>query len=368
MHRFRIAPAAAMLIITALALAACGSAAGPATPGVATASQATPVVTASTPSASLAETPTATSPGSPAASTGSAGVPVPGERIAFGVKAADRTSNIFSQLPDGSDLRQLTTGAGNHLCAAFSADAREIAYCADASGAFEIWTMQADGTKQAQLTKLGGRALFPDISPDGTRIVFGGTEGSDPQNEIYLVDAATGSGLVALTSCANGKSGCANDYPEWSPDGKQIVFAHQDDYDGTNGINQQVWVMNSDGSHAHAVTTGADPKDQLPTWNPGGKSIAYASGMPDNEGIWVVDAQGKSPRQLTGCVHGAPTPCAAGSDFGPVWSPDGATIAFLRSYAAVGSDDRPIFLMHADGTDQRRLSPKPMLAAVPAWR
>ncbi len=228
--------------------------------------------------------------------------------------------------------------------------------------------MQADGSNQAQLTKLGGRALFPDLSPDGATVAFAGTEGSDTHNEIYLVDAATGAGLVTLTSCAGGKEGCANDYPEFSPDGKQIVYIHQDDYDGVNGINQQVWVMNADGSNAHAVTTGAVPKDQLPTWSPDGSSIAYASGMPDSEGIWVVKADGTKPRQLSGCKAGDAAPCAAGSDIGPGWSPDGTTIAFARGFSAVGANDRPIFLMKADGTDQRRLTPDPMLVGVPTWR
>ena len=365
MLRFHLTPLRALLAIATIALAACGSGAKPAPTG---ASDAPPAAPAASPAASLVATPAATSAGSPAATIATGGVPVPGERIAFGVRAAG-TSNIFSQLPDGTDLRQLTTGAGNHLCAAFSPDAHVIAYCADGSGAFEIWTMQADGTKQAQLTKLGGRALFPDISPDGTMIAFAGTEGSDPNTEVYVVDAATGTGLVALTSCANGKAGCANDYPAWSPDGKQIVFVHQDDVDANeSGINQQVWVMNADGSHAHALTTGPEPKDQLPDWSPDGTSIAYASGKLDNEGIWVMRANGSKPRQISGCVSGDATPCAAGDDFGPAWSPDGRSIAFLRDYAAIGKDDRPIFVMHADGTDQRRVSPDPMLAAVPAWR
>jgi Tol biopolymer transport system component len=363
MLRSHLMPLRPLLAIATIALAACGSGAKPAATG---APDATPAAAASSPAASLLATPAATSTGSPAASTG--GVPVPGERIAFGVRG-DGTSNIFSMLPDGTDKRQLTSGPGNHLCAAFFPDAREIAYCADASGAFEIWSMEADGTKQAQLTKLGGRALFPDVSPDWATIAFGGTEGSDPNTEIYLVDVATGSALVALTSCANGKAGCANDLPAWSPDGKQIVFVHQDDIDASdNAVNQQVWVMDADGGHAHALTTGAEPKDQLPDWSPDGTSIAYASGKGDNEGIWVMRANGSKPRQISGCVAGDATPCAAGSDFGPAWSPDGSSIAFLRSYAAIGNDDRPIFVMHADGTDQHRVSPDPMLAAVPAWR
>ena len=363
MLRSHRTPLGSVLAIAAILVAACGGTAGTAAPS------ATPV--ASTPAASLAvnatESPAAST--APAESAGPVGSPVPGERLLFGVRSADgSTADIYSELPDGSDLRQLTSGSGNHLCPGFSRDAHTVVYCSDESGPFEIWTMQADGSNQAQLTKLGGRALFPDLSPDGATVAFAGTEGSDTHNEIYLVDAATGAGLVTLTSCAGGKEGCANDYPEFSPDGKQIVFIHQDDYSGDNGINQQVWVMNVDGSDAHAVTTGAEPKDQLPTWSPDGKSIAYASGKADSEGIWVVGADGTNPRQLSGCKAADEAPCAAGSDFGPGWSPDGTSIVFARGFSAVGANDRPIFLMKADGTDQRRLTPDPMLVGVPTWR
>ncbi len=362
MPRSRRTPRHALLVLATITVAACGSGPTPA----ATLAPAVSQAATSAPVASPAATAAGSTSGSPAPS--SATVPVPGERIAFGVRSGD-SSNIFSQLPDGTDLRQLTSGPGNHLCAAFSPDASQIAYCASAGGPFEIWTMQADGTQQTQVTKLGGRALFPDISPDGSRIAFAGTQGSDEHTEVYVVDAATGGDLVALTSCAGGKAGCANDYPAWSPDGTKIAFVHQDDIDADEaGVNQQVWVMNADGSDPQALTTGPEPKDQVPDWNPDGASIAYASGTGDNEGIWVMAADGSAPRQVSGCVTGDPTPCAAGSDFGPAWSPDGEHIAFLRSYAAVGANDRPVFVMNADGTDQHRLSPDLMLAAVPAWR
>ena len=126
--------------------------------------------------------------------------------------------------------------------------------------------------------------------------------------------------------------------------------------------------MNADGSKAHALTTGPEPKDQLADWSPDGGSIAYASGTSNNEGIWVMRADGSKPKQISGCVAGDAEPCAAGTDIGPAWSPDGKSIAFVRGFAAVGADDRPVFVMNADGTGQRRLSPEPILAAVPAWR
>jgi len=329
-----------------------GAGASPAAPAAtAVAATATPVTATATPAASTA-----------AAATG------PDGRIAFGVRGSGG-SHVFSMLPDGTDTRQLTTGTGNHLCAAYAADGSRIAYCADSSGAFEIWTMKPDGSEPAQLTHLGGRALFPDFSHDGKKVAFGGVQGDDPNTEIYAVDATTGEGLVALTSCAGQKPGCSNDYPVWSPDGKSVVYIHTDDYDAAeNPINSQVWVMNSDGSKPHALTKDSPMKDQVPDWSPDGSQIAYASGAVDSEGVWVMNGDGSKPHQVSGCKPGEPAPCKAGSDFGPVWSPDGTSIAFLRAFMAVGADDRPIFTMDADGSNQVRVSQGTTLAAVPAWQ
>jgi Tol biopolymer transport system component len=234
------------------------------------------------------------------------------------------------------------------------------------SGSFEIWTMKQNGSQQSQVTHLGGRALFPDFSRDGTRIAFAGTVGDDPNNEIYTVDATSGTGLVSLTSCAGLAAGCYNDYPAWSPDGRQIVFIHADDFDADeNPVNEQVWVMDVDGSDPHQLTTDSPPKDQLPDWSPDGSKIAYASGV---SGIWVMNADGSNQHQLTGCGPGDPSPCPTGDDFGPAWSPDGTQIAFVRAFRALGSNDRPIFIMNADGTNQHRVIADQILQAVPGWQ
>ncbi len=72
---------------------------------------------------------------------------------------------------------------------------------------------------------------------------------------------------------------------------------------------------------------------------------------------------------MSGCLPDEASPCAAGDDFGPVWSPDGTRIAFLRAFGAVGANDRPVYVMNADGTDQQRLlAGGPILQTVPAWQ
>jgi Tol biopolymer transport system component len=359
-------PALGGALAAAVLLAACG---GTPTPTIGP----TGTTAGSTPTTTPAAAPTVLSTLAP---TAAAVVPtlkptvegVANGRIAYGLKGAGGTFDVVSVMPDGSDAVQLTTSAGNHLCAAYSPDGKQIAYCADGSGNFEIWTMAADGTKQTQVTHLKGRALFPDVSPDGKKIAFEGAIGADPNIEVYVVNATTGADLVALTSCKGKPAGCANDYPAWSPDGKHIVFTHQDDYVNEIPVNEQVWLMDADGGNQHALTTGADPKDKLPSWSPDGKFIVYASGVGDNEGIWVMAADGAAPVQLTGCPPAGTPPCANGSDFGPVWSPDGTRIAFLRYFGAVGANDRTVYVMNADGTDVRRLSEPTALQAVPAWQ
>lgn len=358
-------PLGGALAATVLLVAACG---GSVTPTIAPVATGTPA----TPAGSVAAIATIAPTAAPTAAPSAAPTLTPtvqgvaNGRIAYAVKSS-AGFNLFSINPDGTDAVQLTTSAGNHLCAAYSADGKQIAYCADGSGAFEIWTMAADGTKQTQVTHLNGRVLFPDFSPSGKKIAFAGTVGADANTDIYVVNAVTGEDLVALTSCKGKAGGCANDYPAWSPDGKHIVFVHQDDYVADKPVNEQIWVMDADGSNQHALTTGPDPKDQLPSWSPDGKFIVYASGV-DNEGIWVMAADGSGQVQLTGCPPADVAPCANGSDSGPVWSPDGTRIAFLRYFGAVGSEDRPVYVMNADGTDQRRLSEGTSLDTVPAWQ
>ena len=318
------------------------------------------------------------------AATGSpVGASYPGStngQLAFGVKDADGNPQINVAAPDGTGLKPLTSGAFFHACAAYSADGTRIAYCGNESGAFEIWTMNQDGTNPVQLTKLGGSALFPDFSPDGKTVVFSGTEGTDTNSEIYTVDATTGGSLHALTSCAAYKPGCYNNNASWSPDGTKIVFFHADDADADgNGIDSQVWVMDADGSNAHALTSDAAPKDQLPDWSPDGSKIVYESGPLGSGGVWVMNADGTDQHQLTGCVAAdaasslapsgsapaAPASCAAGDDFGPTWSPDGTQIAFVR---AISDTDRPVMIMNADGSNVHRLSAAPGVAFVPAWQ
>jgi Tol biopolymer transport system component len=278
-------------------------------------------------------------------------------RLAFAMTGPGGNNDIYTALQNGKNVRRLTTDPGFDACASYSADGAHIAFCSDRTGAFEIWAMDKNGGNQHAVTSLGGFATFPDYSPDGRRIVFGGAEGSDPNDEIYVVDARTGGGLAALTSCAGFGVGCFNDYPAYSPDGRKIAFIHADDADDDgNPVNEQVWVMNADGSNKTQLTFDHVAHDQLPDWSPDGTQIAYGDGDFGNGRIFKMHADGSHQTQLT---------FGPGDDFGAAWSPDGRHIAFVSN---LGGGDRPVIVMDANGSYQHRLTQGPSRQFVPGWQ
>src|SRR4051794_30392963 len=288
-------------------------------------------------------------------------------RIAFGTRM-DGAFNIETVMPDGSDLKAVTTGSGFHLCPDYTPDGRQIVFCANTSGDWELWTIKQNGAKPTQLTHLGGFATFPDTSPDRSTVAFSGFIGEPANDQIFTVDAVSGGGLRQLTSCPAAHPWCLNSYPAWSPDGTRIAFSHADGFDADDvPENEQIYVMNADGSNPHAITTGPAPKDQVPDWSPDGSKISFSLGYPGSGGIWTIDADGGHPHQLTGCTASDPTPCPSGDDWGTAWSPDGRKIVFLRDLTSLGIADRQVTVMNADGTRAHSIS-TPGLHAVPAWQ
>jgi len=88
-------------------------------------------------------------------------------RIAFiGYGDSSDPSGIFTVLPNGSGLRHLTSHVSDP---SWSADGRSLVYLA---GGGQVFTMDADGGNQTQVTHGSVEKVKPGFSPNGRRIVY----------------------------------------------------------------------------------------------------------------------------------------------------------------------------------------------------
>jgi Tol biopolymer transport system component len=268
-------------------------------------------------------------------------------KIAFRSGSAGSVNfDIWSMNPDGSGLTQLTNDPASDFEPVWSPDGSKIAFRKNApgSGSPDIWVMNADGSGQTNLTPLvpsfggcpptpgngeGGDA--PTWSPDGARIAYSG------EQEIWVMNA-DGSGKTDITCTTE-----AEIQPAWSPDGTKIAYVRSGD----------VWAMNANGS-GQTPLTGTPQNESQPDWSPDGTKIVYQKGA---AAIWVMNADGSGQ---TGLVTTGP----GGKE--PAWSPDGTKVTFSRNEGQPPGYN--IFVVNANGSGLTLVPSTPAGDQQPDWQ
>lgn len=247
----------------------------------------------------------------------------------------------------------LTTLESSSMLATWSPDGKQIAFLSDRTGKLNLFLMNKDGSNVVQLTNGSENIETYKWSPDGSMIAFVMPEVLIPSSEMetsFVVDAETkinrlwivsksGGVPKALTNdkyYVRGSGGWGTSIPEfdWSPDSKKIAFG------STKGSGFESFFMYSTinvvdvGSGSIMSFTNRGGFENMPTFSPDGKSIAFleselACSYFFYRKVVVANLDGTDRKDL------APTP-----DEGPYlmgqnligWSPDGNNLLFLEPH------------------------------------
>ena len=124
---------------------------------------------------------------------------------------------------DGANQTRFTAHPKRDVIANWSPDCKEIAWRSERVDHWEIFVMESvdtdgdgNGDNPTNLSQNSALDFSPDWSPDGKGIVF--TSNSDGNNEIYLMNA-DGTNQTRLTNNPSDDSS-----PGWSPDGSKNAF------------------------------------------------------------------------------------------------------------------------------------------------
>ncbi len=220
----------------------------------------------------------------------------------------------------------LTSYTGVETEPSFSPDGRQVAFSwnGERESNFDIYVREVGSEKLVRLTTNPNRDFGPAWSPDGRLIAFG-REQSAYRTEIFITPATSNS-EVKVTDVYTPHLALTCQFMAWTPDGKWLVVSDEDSAAKQNGV----------------ASPTAD---------------AFSA-----QSLFLVSIETGERRRLTARPQGEIDSC-------PAFSPDGATLAFVRRKIPWVNElySVPLSREYAPAGPEKQLTSDQRLTTAPAW-
>jgi TolB protein len=209
---------------------------------------------------------------------------------------------MYYSTDDGKILKPLSAGPGYHAEATLSADGKKLVFTSSRDGDLDIYTMNADGTGVRRLTNTLGYDGGPFFSPDGLWIVYRAHHPSSEDEKarykaLLAQDLVEPSEMDLWVMRADGsrqrqitKLGGASFAPAFFPDSRRILFASNYEHPGSSQF--ELYAVNRDGRKLERVTW-AGGFNAFPHFSPDGRKVVFISNRngkaPHEINVFIAD-------------------------------------------------------------------------------
>lgn len=246
-----------------------------------------------------------------------------------------------------TQVTQVGQPPGGHGAPSWSPDGKHLAICASDFGSSSIWTVARDGSSAKKIVNYG---YDPVYAPDGESIFYTTLSGIW-KVRILTTGAPTGEPIQLSSSSSERIRNFAI-----SADGKKAVYSAL--FTDSNLWSVQLSLTSSAATGPPtSLTQDRAFRNSVPVFSPDGKRIAFNTQKTNREraegDIWIMDANGKNPKQATTEGGGLVS-----------WFPGGEQLAFLsyrnpRTAWSVNlqtGQDKPLSLDFGEDVNYMRLS------------
>ena len=232
-----------------------------------------------------------------------------GTRLAFVRCDAAFLHDVWVVPAGGGEARQLTRSMLWVHGLDWTPDGRELICAGYMSNGYRLWRVDAGSGERRWIPTRGESAIQPSLARRASAMVYR-SFGQD-ENIWRLRRHADPDLGVAVESFI---SSTRTDFePDWSPDGGRIAFV------SSRSGQLEIWICDADGSHPWQLTSLGAQCTGNPHWSPDGERVAFYANCGGDGRVYVVDAAGGTPRCLSR---------GEGNDIVNGWSRDGRWVYF----------------------------------------